>query len=335
VTGQPKWLPLILQFVVGATLFTAVMTFRHVNVNRFSMHAVYRNRLTRAFLGSARNGRKQDPFTGFDPKDNTPLSSLLHTANSLFPVINTTLNITASNNTAWAERQAASFTATPLACGSAALRHPTQAPTEIDPFGAFVPTIRFAGLETLEDPTKASESGPGVGSVLTVSGAAVSPSWGYHSSRITAFLMTLFNVRLGIWLPNPSKSTADELRLARPRNSLMALIDEMLGETTDDSQAIYLSDGGHFENLGLYEMLRRRCGSILVVDAGADEACSLSDLSNAIRKAEIDFGITVLMQQPMNVYARTRLEAEKELTATALGFAFGDIDYGMAFRLPG
>ena len=74
---QPKWLPLILQALVAVTLFIGVMTFRHVNVNRFSMHAVYRNRLTRAFLGSARNKREQDPFTGFDPRDNTPLSSLL------------------------------------------------------------------------------------------------------------------------------------------------------------------------------------------------------------------------------------------------------------------
>ena len=76
MTDQPKWLPLILQAVVAATLFIGVMTFQHVNVNRFSMHAVYRNRLTRAFLGSARNEREQDPFTGFDPRDNTPLSSL-------------------------------------------------------------------------------------------------------------------------------------------------------------------------------------------------------------------------------------------------------------------
>ena len=329
VTDQPKWLPLILQALVGTTLFIGVMTFQHVNVNRFSMHAVYRNRLTRAFLGSARNDRKQDPFTGFDPRDNTPLSSLAATGNSLFPVINITLNITAGNNTAWAERQAASFTATPLACGSAALRHPKQDPADIDPDGAFVPTNRFAGLETLKDrPTKATESGPGLGSALTVSGAAVSPSWGYHSSRITAFLMTLFNVRLGIWLPNPSKATADELRLARPRNSLTALMNEMLGETTDDSQAIYLSDGGHFENLGLYEMFRRRCSSILVVDAGADEACSLFDLGNAIRKAEIDLGISVTMVEPMRVYARTRLEAESDLMEGALGFACGDIDYG-------
>ena len=65
-----------MQVVVGGTLFIGVMTFQHVNVNRFSMHAVYRNRLTRAFLGSARNNREQDPFTGFDPRDNMPLSEL-------------------------------------------------------------------------------------------------------------------------------------------------------------------------------------------------------------------------------------------------------------------
>ena len=132
----------------------------------------------------------------------------------------------------------------------------------------------------------------------------------------------------GSGCPIPSKATPDELRLARPRNSLMALIDEMLGKTTDDSQAIYLSDGGHFENLGLYEMFRRRCSSILVVDAGADEACSMFDLGNAIRKAEIDLGITVTMDEPMRVFARSRLEADSELTDTALGFAFGEIDYG-------
>ena len=49
--------------------------------------------------------------------------------------------------------------------------------------------------------------------MLTVSGAAVSPNWGYHSSRLTAFLMTLFNVRLGVWLPNPATAAADDLPL--------------------------------------------------------------------------------------------------------------------------
>jgi hypothetical protein len=329
VTEQSRWLPLVLQAIVATVLFVGVTTFQHVNVNRFSMHAVYRNRLTRAFLGSARNRRQQDPFTGFDLADNAPLSALLDNGNSLFPVINMTLNITAGKNMAWGERQAASFTATPLASGSAELRHPGQNSNEIDPRGAFVPTNRYAGLETLKDrPQNASESGPGLGSALTVSGAAVSPSWGYHSSRITAFLMTLFNVRLGVWLPNPAKATADELRLARPRNSLTALINEMLGATTDECQAVYLSDGGHFENLGLYEMFRRRCSLLLVVDAGADEACSLFDLGNAIRKSEIDLGIRVQMREPMGLYARSRLDGEGKPDPAPVGFAVGEIDYG-------
>jgi hypothetical protein len=333
---HPDTLLLGLQAAIAVTLLCGVLTFRHVNVNRFSMHAVYRNRLTRAFLGSARDRREPDPFTGFDPHDNPALSSLLKTGSSLFPVINMTLNITAGTNAAWAERRAASFVATPLHCGSAALRHPTQAPGATDPAGAFVPTTRFAGLETLKDhPSKPEELGAALGAALTVSGAAVSPNWGYHSSRITAFLMTLFNVRLGVWLPNPSKATADDLRLARPRNSLMALIDEMLGVTTDDSQAIYLSDGGHFENLGLYELFRRRCRSILVIDADADETCSLADLGNAIRKAEIDFGIHVEMHEPMHVYSRARLEAETGLSDSALGFAYGTIDYRDGDPQPG
>lgn len=333
VADQPSWLPLFMQVLFAVPVIIGVLTFRHVNVNRFSMHAVYRNRLMRAFLGSARNWREHDPFTGFDPKDNVPLSLLRQVANSLFPVVNTTLNIATGNNAEWAERKAASFIFTPLACGSEALRHPGQDASEIDPCGAFVPTDRFAGLETLKaHPTKPTETGPGLGSVLTVSGAAVSPSWGYHSSRITAFLMTLFNVRLGVWLPNPSKATADELRLARPSNSLMALIDEMLGETTDESQAIYLSDGGHFENLGLYEMFRRRCSWIVVVDAGADDKCTLVDLGNAIRKVGIDLGVGVKMRD-IRIYPRDKLEFKKHLKSKknqipeALGFAYGDIVY--------
>jgi len=102
----------------------------------------------------------------------------------------------------------------------------------------------------------------------------------------------------------------------------------MLGATTDDCQAIYLSDGGHFENLGLYEMFRRRCSLVLVVDAGADEACSLFDLGNAIRKSEIDLGIRVQMREPMGLYTRSRLEEERKPDPAPMGFAVGEIEYG-------
>ena len=95
---------------------------------------------------------------------------------------------------------------------------------------------------------------------LTVSGAAVSPNWGYRSSQLTAFVMTLFNVRLGAWLPIPAnaRTAADppELAAAMPRNSELALFRELIGRTDATSEAMYLSDGGHFDNLGPYEMLR-------------------------------------------------------------------------------
>ena len=191
-----------------------------------------------------------------------------------------TLNVTSGSNAAWAERKAESFYATPLTVGSAMLRHPDQPHDDTPPLGAFVQTRKYAGMESLGD-LQGVDLGPRLGSVLTISGAAVSPNWGYHSSTLTAFLMTLFNVRLGAWLPNPAVATPRDLQLAKPKNSVFALLCEMGGVTTDARQAVYLSDGGHFENLGLYEMLRRRCRRIVVIDAGQDGDCAFFDLGNA------------------------------------------------------
>jgi hypothetical protein len=324
-TPSPWWALLALQGALAVLLFLLVIGFGHVNVNRFSMHAIYRNRLCRAFLGVARTDRRPDPFTGFDPQDNLRLARFEEIkANNqrLFPVINMTLNLTVSSNTAWAERRAASFTATPLTCGSAALRRSGQAsdkPTD----GAFVCTSLYSGKDSRGDRV-GTDRGIRIGTVLTISGAAISPNWGYQSSRLTAFLMTLFNVRLGAWLPNPATATRDDLRLAQPRNSVVALMRELVGSSNDTSQAVYLSDGGHFENLGLYEMLRRRCHQIVVVDAGQDPNCSMFDLGNAIRKAAIDFGIQVRMQS-MRIYPRPRERQEQPIGG--LGFAVGDIIY--------
>ena len=118
---------LAIQVVLAVVL---IVLTRHelvrINVNRFSMHGVYRNRLTRAFLGAARSTRAPDPFTGFDPTDNPRMTTLMP-ANAplkLFPVVNVTLNLTASSRTAWNQRKAAAFTITPLACGSPMLSPP-------------------------------------------------------------------------------------------------------------------------------------------------------------------------------------------------------------------
>ena len=313
---------LLVQVVVAIVL---IVLTRHesvrINVNRFSMHGVYRNRLTRAFLGAARAGRSPDPFTGFDPDDNPRMATLMPATGpcKLFPVINVALNLTSSGRTAWNQRKAAAFTITPLACGSPILSPPGR--SDVPPVGCYVPTGSYAGSEH-ETGHRDEATGMSLATAMTISGAALSPNWGYHSSPITAFLMTLFNVRLGAWLPNPAVVTNErELQRGYPSHGLAAMLHDLLGTTTDDMHAIYLSDGGHFDNLGLYEMLRRRCSLILLIDAGEDPACTFYDLGDSLRKTSIDQQIEVTFS------GLTRIHARDGLTQDAADFAVGTIVY--------
>jgi hypothetical protein len=81
---------------------------------------------------------------------------------------------------------------------------------------------------------------------------------------------------------------------------------ELLGLTNDRGGAVYLSDGGHFENLGLYEMVRRRCAYILVVDADMDEDAWFEDLGNAVRKIRIDLDVDIRFDPPMHIGSRDK-----------------------------
>jgi hypothetical protein len=296
---------------------------KHINVNRFSMHAVYRNRLVRAFLGSARPDRTPDGFTGLDPRDNPRMADLQPSACSdstappidpsaancpsrmLFPVVNVTLNLVAGRNTAWTERKGESFTVSPVRCGGAYLYRREDRVAGMPVRGAYVRTEAYAGKEKETGP---DDRGRGItlGTAITLSGAAVSPSMGYNSSPATAFLMTLFNVRLGAWLPNPATASTVQLLQAKPPNALLTLARELLGLTDDLGKAVYLSDGGHFENLGLYEMVRRRCRYIVVVDAGEDRKAWFEDLGNAIRKTRIDFDVEIDFDPPVGIGSRDK-----------------------------
>jgi hypothetical protein len=95
---------------------------------------------------------------------------------------------------------------------------------------------------------------------------------------------------------------------------------ELAGDTTDDSEWIYLSDGGHFDNLGLYEMIRRRCRKIVVSDAGCDPSCSFEDLGNAIRKIYIDFGVSI-------EFKKLHIKARQNPPVPGISFAIGSIKY--------
>ena len=104
-------------------------------------------------------------------------------------------------------------------------------------------------------------------------------------------LLSVFNVRLGRWCGNPRHPKA--WRKASPRFGGLALLKEVFG--TLDSRASFLnvSDGGHFENLGIYELVRRRCHVVVAVDAACDPEYQFEDLANAIRKCSADFGVGI------------------------------------------
>ena len=290
-----------------ASFIVALAASWFINVNRFSLHAVYRNRLVRGFLGSARSARPNaDRFTGFDLEDNLPMAELWPPPNGgsrcLFPVINATLNLVATTNLAWQERKAESFSISPLACGNPKVK--------------YRPTASYGG----------PKGGITLGTAMAISGASLSPNQGYNSSPLVSLLMMLGNVRLGWWLGNPGNDSTSPHE--GPLFSFVPIVNEMFGLTTNTGRYVYLSDGGHFENLGIYEMVRRRCRYIVVSDADCDPDCQLEDLGNAVRKAWIDLGVAIR-------FRGIDITARKPEPVAGAYCAIADIDYPEPDAKPG
>lgn len=264
--------------VTALTLLLALLSFlmaRFININKFSLNAMYRDRLVRAYLGASNRARSNDVegkkwveaglnrFTGFAESDNLPMHCLIKRP---FHVLNLTLNMTHGVPLAWQQRKARSFTVTPLHCGNFEMGYRSSR--------------NYAGGITL-------------GTAMSISGAAVSPSMGEKSSTQFGFIMTLLNSRLGAWLGNPGAAGAKTWTKKGPDSAATSLLREAFGLTNCDSPYVYLSDGGHFDNLGLYEMILRRCQTIVVVDSGQDSEFSFEDLGNALRKIRIDCKVSI------------------------------------------
>ena len=283
------------------TFSVAAIASRNVNINRFSIHALYRNRLMRAYLGASRQDRYPDRFTGFDVEDNLKAVELWppiadhkmpgHNNYCLFHIVNITLNVVNTARLAWQQRKAEPFTVTPLHSGSAykGYRPSSEYGGSRDPLR--VKPNPKAGPDSPE--AKPRPTGISLGTAMAISGAAANPNMGYNSSPSVTLLLSLFNVRLGWWLGNPGKEGEQTYREEGPLTAIRPLAEETFGLTTDTNPWVNLSDGGHFENLGIYEMVRRRCRLILAVDAGCDPKFEYDDLGNAVRKTYIDLGVRI------------------------------------------
>ena len=345
-------------WLLALVLALVVLLFAwRLDVNEFSIHLLYRNRLARCYLGASRKQRKAQPFTGFDVDDDLPLAALQTnpklTDGGDNPELNnpyygpyhlvcTALNLVSGKELAWQTRKARSFIYSPLYCGydffilsegadkAAATASPTQAGRASISRNAASAHPR-AGRQQAEGgklpklandayrPTEffSGSPGPYLGTAFAISGAAASPNMGYHSSPALTFLMGVFNVRLGWWAGNPRhKRTWQQFG---PRLALYLGL-ELIGRTDDENAFVYLSDGGHFENLGLYELVRRKCRYIIASDGGCDPDYALSDLGNAIQKCRRDLGADILLD-----LSRLRPRADERVSQSH--YAFGKIKY--------
>ncbi len=148
------------------------------------------------------------------------------------------------------------------------------------------------GAEAMVDVTSYSR-------VIALSGAAASSSIGIFSFFAQAFMLTLLNVRLGLWMVNPreykhGKDTPTNLKIDLEKNTFWPkyLLDELRARISERRELVNIADGGHTrDNATIYPLLRRRCKFIIVGDASLDKDGVRPDLYSALQYAELELGI--------------------------------------------
>jgi hypothetical protein len=257
------------------------------DLNEWSLHPFYRERLRSAF---AVDPRVVSPLEPLPAPRTDPLEELDDISPRL--VICAAANIADDRITA-PGRPVVSWTFARDLIGSSAITAATS-----DPFngtgltGTYAPGDLPDGFRHLASAWTA----------VAVSGAAFSPAMG-KMSRPERFLMALGNLRLGVWYPNPRYNTSpgavakagdfdrDWYALHHPRP--WYLVKEALGLHRLRDPWVYVTDGGHYENLGLVELLRRRCTEIYCFDAAGDATNTFGTLADAMRLAREEMDIEI------------------------------------------
>ncbi|MEA2328626.1 MAG: hypothetical protein QOE68_3585, partial [Thermoanaerobaculia bacterium] len=274
--------------------------------NSLTMHGFYKARLVRAYMGASnalRGKAKESDITDAVPGDDILLTELQNTERGApYHLINTMLNLMGGSDLSTQARSSDSFLMSKNFCGSTR-----------------------TGYRRTNEYACGSIS---LGTAVAVSGAAASPTMGAQSpSAALSALMTLFNVRLGFWAPTPSLSY---WRSGSARLWPVYTLQELVSQTTDLLPYCNLTDGGHYENTGVYSLIQRGCNLIVVGECGADPETTLDDLGNMIRKVRIDFNAEVTFDDADILKLRQRLPNSHVIVGTIRY----DPDHAAAIGLP-
>ncbi len=257
-----------LAIAVGLLLLGFVL-----NPNSLSFHRFYRKQLADAFLRHTKMCRNLLLRQVF-PQAVTEATK--HEARAPYPLINTCLNLQnpGGDNKFKGAKASDYFLLSPMWCGSK--------------LSGYVRTASFKGFKHMTLPA-----------ALTISAAAVNPGMGIYSNKLLSVLMTLFNARLGFWVNNPSSEPRKLFGMELPKWTTFTVwwpsffFKELFSKIGTDNRKLNVSDGGHIENLAVYELLRRKCRLIMAVDAGADPLSTFADFENLTIRARNELGIDI------------------------------------------
>lgn len=318
-----------LYLIVGSGLLAVSLC---VTPNAGSLHGYYRDRLSRAFLWDldtlkSGSGSRRTP-SSFGAVDTYTFHSLksftvdahgerVWSADVRFApyiLVNTAVNLEGSETLNRRGRNADNFIFSPLYIGSETTGYATS--TRVEQLASDV----------------------NLATAMAASGAAASANMGASTIKALTFTLSAFNIRLGYWLPNPRKMPSWGHAIPRSaRIGLPYFVKETFGWITENSDHVYLTDGGHYDNLGLYELLKRRCRVIIAVDAEADPTMNFDSLVRVQRYARIDLGVLIdlpwptLKQHSVQVTAdATAGPSDRIFQQHGPHVAIGHIQYGEA-----
>jgi hypothetical protein len=250
------------------SLLTLGLAGLFANPNILTLHRFYRDRLRQTFLQAA--GRSGEGLKLWQIISGTELYGP-------YPLINTCANLfNRKDNTFAGTRGSDYFLLSPLYCGS-----------------------ELVGYAETKNPLFRNMT---LATAVAVSGAAVNPHMGTQSNNVAAFSLTLLNLRLGYWSLTPQAYSWFRWLTWWPYYHIL----ELLSWNDTTRWRVNLSDGGHIENLGIYELLRRGCRLIIAVDATADAAYAFSDLKNLVIRARNELGLAIDFLQDPETFIRPK-----------------------------